>query len=112
MLKTVREKRKLKESRQRQTKECSQNLNIKYMYAKIKIKIMDYTNYKDDMNKAFHGDPNDFMNSLKDEEYKNYIHKKYELIMQFFQKMDTNNDGVVSYNELVTFLDQNMNVND
>ena len=50
------------------------------------------------------------MNSLKDEDYKKYIHKKYELILQFFDKIDTNKDGMLSYNELVTFLDTNMNV--
>jgi len=71
---------------------------------------MENKNYKDDMNKAFQGDPNEFMNSLKDEEYKKYIHKKYELIVQFFQKIDTNKDGMLSYNELVSFLDQNMSV--
>ena len=78
------------------------------IYELNKIKMIDNQNYKEDMNKAFQGDPNDFMNSLKDDEYKNYIHKKYELIMQFFQKIDTNKDGMLSYNELVTFLDQNM----
>ena len=67
-------------------------------------------NYKEDMNKVFQGDSNDFMNSLKDEEYKNYIHKKYELIMQFFQKIDTNKDGMISENELITFLDSSMTV--
>ena len=72
--------------------------------------MIDNLSYKEDMNKAFQGDPNDFMNSLKDEEYKKYIHKKYELIMQFFQKIDTNKDGMLSYNELVNFLDQNMAV--
>ena len=66
--------------------------------------------YKEDMNKAFQGDPNDFINSLKDEEYKKYIHKKYELIMQFFQKIDTNKDGMLSSNELVSFLDRSMTV--
>jgi Ca2+-binding EF-hand superfamily protein len=70
----------------------------------------DYQNYKEDMNRAFQGDPNEFMNSLKDEDYKKYIHKKYELILQFFDKIDTNKDGMLSYNELVTFLDTNMNV--
>ena len=72
--------------------------------------MIENPNYKDDMSRAFQGDPNDFMNSLKDEEYKKYIHKKYELIMQFFQKIDTNKDGMLSYNELVVFLDTNMAV--
>lgn len=71
--------------------------------------MVEYQNYKQDMNKAFQEDPNEFMNSLKDEDYKKYIHKKYELILQFFDKIDTNKDGMLDYNELVTFLDSNMN---
>ena len=68
-------------------------------------------NYKEDMEQAFEkGDIKDFLNSLKDEKYRNYIQKKYELIIQSFQKVDKNKDSVIDYDELISFLDTNMTV--
>ena len=75
---------------------------------------MDYgddPNYSGDMEKAFQkGDIKEFINSLKDDDYRNYIQKKYEVILQSFQKIDKNKDSVIDQNELISFLDENMTV--
>ena len=56
------------------------------------------------------GDTSEFMNSLKDDEYRNYIQKKYELILQSFKTIDKNQDSNIDFSELVEFLDKNMGV--
>lgn len=79
---------------------------------------MDYINdsfekkhYREDMENIFEkGDIKDFINSLKDEDYKNYIQKKYEIILQSFNQIDKNKDSIINYDELISFLDQNMTV--
>ena len=66
---------------------------------------------KNDMENAMQkGDTSEFMSSLKDEEYRNYIQKKYELIMQSFKIIDKNHDSNIDFSELVEFLDKNMGV--
>lgn len=69
-------------------------------------------NYPVDMENAFQkGDIKEFINSLKDDDYRNYIQKKYEIIMQSFEKIDKNKDSVIDYDELISFLDDSMGVN-
>ena len=72
----------------------------------------DKHNYREDMENVFEkGDIKDFVNSLKDDEYRNYIQKKYEIILQSFEKVDKNKDSVIDYEELLSFLDGSMTVN-
>lgn len=51
-------------------------------------------------------DISEYMNSIKEEEYKTYIKKKYEIILKTFRETDTNNDGYIDFNELVNYLNR------
>jgi Ca2+-binding EF-hand superfamily protein len=75
------------------------------------MEFQDNPNYRTDIDNAFQkGDIKEFINSLKDEDYRNYIQKKYELIVDSFEKLDKNKDSVIDYDELISFLDGNMTV--
>jgi Ca2+-binding EF-hand superfamily protein len=55
-------------------------------------------------------DISEYMNSIKEEEYKSYIKKKYDIIVRTFQEIDTNKDSSIDFNELITYLNKGMTV--
>ena len=56
-------------------------------------------------------DISEYMRNIKDENYKNYIQKKYELILNIFKDMDKDRDSYVDYIEMTEFLNKKMSVN-
>ena len=59
---------------------------------------------------AFQGDMKEFINNLKDEDYRIYIQKKYDIILESFKKIYKNKDSFIDYDELISFLDDCMGV--
>ena len=52
-----------------------------------------------------------FKDSIKDKEYANYITKKNEIILQSFKKINKIKDSYIYFEEVISFLDNNMKVN-
>lgn len=55
-------------------------------------------------------DISEYMNNIKDENYKNYIQKKYDLILKIFHEIDTDHNQYIDYEELIVFLNKSMPV--
>lgn len=55
-------------------------------------------------------DISEYMNSIKEEDYKTYIKKKYDIIVRTFNEIDTNKDSYIDFNELLSFLNKGMKV--
>lgn len=76
-----------------------------------KMELNDNPNYQNDMENAFRkGDISDVISTIKDEDYRNYIQKKFEIIIQSFQSIDKNKDSWIDFDELINFLNSNMTV--
>ena len=56
-------------------------------------------------------DMSEYMNNIKDENYKLYIQRKYELILKSFAEMDKDKNEYIDYEEMIEFLNKNMPVN-
>jgi Ca2+-binding EF-hand superfamily protein len=66
--------------------------------------------YKHDMENVFtkEANPIDFINALKGDEYRQYIQKKYQLIIGSFQNIDKDKNQFIDVNEILEVLDKNL----
>ena len=55
-------------------------------------------------------DVSEYMNTIKDENYRNYIQKKYELIARTFHEMDQDNNNYIDCDEMIKYLNKQMPV--
>ena len=52
----------------------------------------------------------EYMNKVKDQKYKDYIQKKYELIVKAFKKIDKDSNSYIDFPEMYSFLNEGMQV--
>lgn len=53
---------------------------------------------------------NEYMIKIKDLKYKEYIQKKYELMMKAFNKIDKDSNSYIDFNEMIQFLNDGQKV--
>ena len=52
----------------------------------------------------------EYINRIKDQKYKEYIQKKYELIVKSFFQIDKDSNSLIDFAELLSFLNDGMKV--
>jgi hypothetical protein len=53
---------------------------------------------------------NEYMIKIKDIKYKEYIQKKYELMMKAFNKIDKDSNSLIDFKEMMDFLNEGKKV--
>lgn len=53
---------------------------------------------------------NEYMIKIKDIKYKEYIQKKYELMMKAFNKIDKDSNSFIDFKEMIEFLNEGKKV--
>ena len=55
-------------------------------------------------------DISEYMNNIREDNYKEFIKEKYDIIIRFFNEIDKNNDSYVDYDEMLNYLNKGMSV--